>query len=143
MNPATLRIVLIVFLLAHGWIHMSLAQVPPPQPGAIRTPFFPSWWRDSVDPQWTISKLGAAPQTARTLGWILWVAVMALYTLSAAALLFAPGQTALWQGFAAAASVVSLVLLVLYWHPWLPIGVLLDLALLAVVFLRVPMFRFA
>jgi hypothetical protein len=143
MNPATLRILFILFLAAHGWIHMSLAQVPVPQPGALRTPFFPAWWRDSVDPAWPASKLGLPSQVSRTLGWVLWVLVTGGFVLAAAALLFAPGQPALWQGFTAGASLLSIVLLALYWHPWLPVGVLIDLALLAVIYLRWPVIQFS
>jgi len=143
MNPTTLRVLFVIFLLAHGWVHMSLAQVPVPQPGALRTPFMPAWWREALDPAWPASKLGLPPQVTRTLGWVLWVLVAAGYTLAGAALLFAPGQASIWQGLAAAASVLSLVLLALYWHPWLPIGVLIDLALLAAIFLRFPAIQFA
>ena len=142
MNPETLRIVLVLFLVAHGWVHMSLAQVPVPEPGALRTPFLPAWWREAVDPAWPASKLGLSPQVSRTLGWALWVLVVAGYTLAGAALLLAPAQTAIWQGFAAGASVLSLALLALYWHPGLPVGVLIDLALLAAVFIRWPVIQF-
>lgn len=143
MNPNTFRILFVLFLVAHGYIHMSLAKVPVSQPGALRTPFFPAWWRDNVDPAWPVSKLGIAPQTTRTMGWVLWALTLAGYVLAGAALLFAPAQPALWQACAAAASLLSLALLGLYWHPWLPVGVLIDLALLAVVFLHWPALPFA
>lgn len=143
MNPTIFRILLVLFLLAHGYIHMSLASVPIPQPGALRTPFFPSWWRDAVDPKWPASRLGLSPELTRTLGWVLWLLVTALYTLSALALLFTAGQAALWQGLTAGASILSLALLALYWHPWLPVGVLLDVALLAAIFLRWSPIQFA
>ena len=143
MNPGTIRIVFVLFLIAHGWVHMSLAQVPVPQPGALRTPYMPAWWRDAVDPAWPASRLGLAPQFTRTLGWVLWLLVVTGYTLAGASLLLAPGQSALWQAFTTGASVLSLALLALYWHPWLPVGVLIDLALLAAVFLRWPVVQFS
>lgn len=142
MNPTLLRILFVLFILAHGWIHMSLAQVPVPQPGALRTPFFPSWWRDAVDPAWPVSKLDLSPELTRTLGWVLWGAVTALYVLAAAALLFFPHSSSVWQGLMIGASVASLALLGLYWHPWLPVGILIDLALIASVLLRWPVFQF-
>lgn len=138
MNPTTFRILFAVFLVAHGYIHLSLAQVPTPQPGGLHTPFFPSWWRDAVDPAWPVMRLGLAPQAARLLGWVLWLAVFAAYALAGAALLLMPAQPAVWQACAAAASLLSLALLGLYWHAWLPVGVLIDLALLSIVFLRWP-----
>ncbi|MEM5773388.1 MAG: hypothetical protein AAGU05_00195, partial [Anaerolineaceae bacterium] len=92
MNTNTVRTLFVLFLLAHGWVHFSLTQVPLPQPGALRTPFFPSWWRNAVDPQWPASKLGLAPETTRTMGWILWVMVVALYVLSAVLLFTMPSH---------------------------------------------------
>ncbi len=142
MNPTTLRILFMLFLLAHGWIHMSLAQVPVPQPGALHTPFFPAWWRNDVDSSWPVTKLGFSTDVSRTLGWVLWVAVAALYTLAAAALLINPANTSIWHGLIVGGSAVSLVLLGLYWHPWLPVGVLIDLGLIAAVLLRWPVIQF-
>lgn len=134
MNPTTVRIILVIFFIAHGYIHMSLAQVPPPQPNALRTPFFPSWWRNAVDPAWPISRLGLSEQVTRTAGWVLWLLATAAFALAGLALLVAPAQAALWQIPAGAGSVVSIVLLALFWHPWLPVGVLLDLGILAGIF---------
>lgn len=142
MNPGILRIVFILFMLAHGWMHASLARVPVPQPGALHTPFMPAWWRGDVDATWPASRLGIPPQVVRTLGWVLWLVVGALYTLAALALLAAPAQAGLWQGLTVAGSLLSLALLGLYWHPWYPVGVLIDVALLAAIWLQAPMLRF-
>lgn len=68
MNPGTIRILLIFFLAAHGYIHMSLSQVPVPQAGALHTPYMPSWWRADVDSTWPVTKLGLSPAVTRTLG---------------------------------------------------------------------------
>lgn len=141
MNPTTLRIAFVLFLIAHGWIHASLSQAPLPQPGGLHTPFLPAWWRDAVDPSWPISRMGVPAKTAQTAGWLLWLATTAGFALAGLALLL-PGQAGLWQGLAAGAALLSLALLGLYWHPWLPVGVLIDLALLAGILLRWPGLRF-
>jgi hypothetical protein len=142
MNPTIFRILFALFLIAHGWIHMSLASVPTPQPGALRTPFFPSWWRNAADPQWPVRRLGVPDTTARTLGWLLWLLVTALYALAGLALIFVPGQVVFWQACTVGASLLSLVLLGLYWHPWLPVGIAIDIALLAAIALRWPVIQF-
>jgi hypothetical protein len=142
MNPILIRILFVLFLLAHGWIHMSLAQVPVPQPGALRTPFFPAWWRGAIDPAWPVNRLGLAPESTRALGWVMWVAVVALYMLTSLAVLIFPGNQGLWQGLMVAGSAVSLAMLGLYWHPWLPAGVAIDLALIAGVLMRWPVLQF-
>lgn len=143
MNPNTARILFAIFLLAHAWIHMGLAQVPVPQPGALHTPFLPAWWRNASDSTWPAMRLGMPAQVAQTTGWLMWLVVVVLYGIAALALLFLPLQAGLWQGFTAAASVLSLALLALFWHPWYPVGVLIDLALLAGIALHVPFLRFA
>ena len=55
-------------------------------------------------------------------------------TISGLALFFHVGP----RGFRGMHEWLSLVLLALYWHPWLPVGVLIDLLLLSAVFLRWP-----
>lgn len=74
---------------------------------------------------------------------MLWLLTTAGFVLAAAALLFVPSQPALWQGLTAASSVLSLVLLALYWHPWYPVGVLISLGLLAGVIMKWPLLQFA
>lgn len=127
-----------LFLIAHGLVHLSLTTVPVPAPGAMRTPFFPAWWRGASDPAWPVSKLGLSVRGIQLLGSVMWGLLVAGYILAGTTLIVAPGQTALWQGLTGGASLVSLVFLALYWHPWLPVGVLIDLGLLAVVLLRWP-----
>jgi hypothetical protein len=46
--------------------------------------------------------------------------------------------SAAWQVLAGAGAVVSLALLVFYWHPWLLVGAAIDLLVLAAVLLRFP-----
>lgn len=129
MNASTLRILFSIFLIAHGLIHMSLATVPTPKQGEIHTPFWPGWWRDAVDTSWPASRLGLSPALVRTTGWVLWLAVTAAFVVAGLGLLGVPGLNTLWQPAAVFASAASLVLLALYWHPWLVMGVALDLAL--------------
>jgi hypothetical protein len=40
------------------------------------------------------------------------------------------GLSAIWRTVAIVSSFVSLLLLILFWHPWLPVGVLIDVAIL-------------
>jgi hypothetical protein len=135
MSHNTLRILIGLFLIAHGLMTMSLATVPPPASGALRTPFFPSWWRASVDPLWPVMKLGLPEPLVRTIGWLLSAAILALFTLAGAGLLGFPGLTAIWQPIAAVAAGLSLVLLVLFWHTWLVLGIVINLVILLGVFL--------
>jgi predicted exporter len=60
----------------------------------------------------------------------LWTAALVLFTAAGAGLLGIPGLSNLWQIFAAAGGFISLILLALFWHPWLVLGVLINLTIL-------------
>ena len=108
--------------------------MPVPAPGALRTPYLPAWWRNDLDSAWPASQLGLPPAVVRTAGWVLWVAVMILFAAAGLGLLGLPGLSTLWQSLAAVAAILSLVLLALYWHPWLVLGVVLNIGILAGVY---------
>ena len=142
MSPTTLRILIALFLIAHGLVHYSLATVPLPAKGALRTPFFPSWWRTAVDPLWPIMRMGVPPEDARRNGWALWVMQLICFVLAGLGLLGVPGLSTLWGGLAVFGAASSLTLLGLFWHPWLVLGILIDLAILAGYILSWPPFLF-
>jgi len=130
MPATTLRILIAIFLIAHGLVHMSLSNVPLPEPGGLHTPFWPSWWRQNVDPTWPAARLGLSADLVRTLGWVLWLLVMACFVIAGLGVLGFPLLNQVWQPVAVGASVLSLVLLGLYWHPWFVAGPVLDAAIL-------------
>jgi hypothetical protein len=142
MSATTLRILIALILIAHGLVHVSLTTVPTPQPGAIRTPFWPGWWRDAVDSQWLASRIGLAPQTVRALGALLWLVTLAGFTLAGLGLAGLPGVNAIWQPAALVGAAASLLLLVFYWHPWLVMGAAIDLAVLAALWQHWPVSLF-
>ena len=134
MPPSTFRILLVIFLVAHGLVTMSLATVPVPTARTLRTPYFPAWWREDVDGAWPISRLGLKPSLVRTAGWALWLTALILFAAAGMGLLGLPGLSGLWQPLAAIAAVLSLLLLLLYWHSWLALGVLLNVGILVGVY---------
>ena len=138
MPTSTLKIIIAIFFIAHGFIHISLSWAPLPQPGALRTPFFPSWKRSDTDQKWPVSKLGLPENVVRTAGWLLVVVVTAGFVLAALGLFGLPGLNTLWVPLAAGASILSIVLIALFWHPWLPVGILLDAAILAAIYFQYP-----
>lgn len=140
MSPSTLRILIALFLITHGLVHVSLTYVPLPAPGKPRTPFFPSWWRTAVDPQWPVMRLGIDPSSARRIGWGLWIVQLICFVLAGLGLLGVPELSILWRGFALYGAASSLIFLGLYWHPWLVIGIIIDLVILAGYILSWPAF---
>ncbi len=138
MNPLYLRFGFAAFLIAHGLVHYSLTTVPVPAPGALHTPFWPAWWRKAIDPTWPAARLSLPPAVVRLLGSALWVGVLAGFALAGLGVLGLPALNAAWPVLTVVAAVLSLILLVFYWHPWLVIGVLLNLGLLAAVWAHWP-----
>ncbi|MBI5955304.1 MAG: hypothetical protein HY865_26915 [Chloroflexi bacterium] len=135
MNISTLRILFAIFLIAHGLMTMSLATVPVPAQGALRTPYFPAWWRSNVDDAWPAMRIGLNPPLVRTVGWLLWLVILALFVAAGVGLLGLPGLAGIWQTLALIAAVLSLILLAFYWHPWLVVGVLLNIGIVGGVYL--------
>lgn len=143
MNPNLIRILIAIFLIAHGLIHFSLTYVPTPKPGELRTPFWPSWWRADTDPAWLAVKSGLPNSIVRGLGSALWLITLAGFSLAGLGLLGLPGLSQVWGAAAALGAAVSLLLLGLYWHPWLVMAIVINLAVLAGLWLHWPKFLFS
>ena len=142
MSSTTIRVFIALFLIAHGYIHFSLTKVPVPATGAMRTPFWPGWWRKDVDPLWLASRMGLPETVVRIAGSMLWLATLLGFTLAGLGILGVPGLNAIWQGMAIGGSIASLLLLGFYWHPWLVAGVLIDLAVFVSLGLHWPALLF-
>jgi hypothetical protein len=121
-----LKIALGIFLMAHGAVHAILAVAPNPgeeeaRPGAFFT---------AVDRSWLLPQLGLDAGVIRWIGIIL-VALSALgFILAGLGVLGVPGLSAVWRSVAIGSSCLSLLLLILFWYPWLIVGVAIDIAVL-------------
>jgi hypothetical protein len=109
------------FLIAHGLVH-ALFLAPPPAAKDGPT------WPFELDRSWLLGPLGVAPGTSRILGLVL--VVLTIATCCLAGIVTLGIVTELWAASVALAASVSLVLLGLFYQPWLTIGVGIDLALL-------------
>ena len=112
-------IVVAVFLLAHGLIHASFIS-PAPAPTAAGPQ-----WPFSFERSWVLGPLGVRPEMAQGLGVVLLLAVVAGYIVGALAVVgVIPGS---WFVPAlVVATVASAVLLALFFHPWLVLGLVID-----------------
>ncbi len=121
-----LNIGLALFLVAHGLVHSILAIAPTPSdPDATPGTFF-----TAVERSWLLPQLGLAAPTIRWIGLLL-VALSTLgFILAGLGILGVPGLSGVWRSIAVVSSSGSLLLLILFWHPWLIIGVLIDIGIL-------------
>jgi hypothetical protein len=116
-----------IFLIAHAVAHAGLATAPipenpDPKPGAFFTAPARSWIfkRINLD-SIPVQKIGVILVTLSVVGFI----------LAGLGALGVTGLKGIWQTTAAGSAIVSLILLVLYWHPWLILGVVIDTGLVA------------
>jgi hypothetical protein len=106
-----------LFIIAHGLIHVSYLTPKPEDP---KYPF-------NFDRGWFIGLIGA---DAVLIGKILVALTVIILVLAGSAILRVPGIVMNTRQLVIAGSTASLVVLVLYWHPWLILGVVIDIVLL-------------
>ena len=112
-----------LFLLAHALIHASyLSPRPPATAGGPAWPF-------ELTRSWILSPLGLDGDPGRILGTALIAIVMVAFGLAALATIGIAGQ-ATFAPAVVAGSIASIALLVLFFHPWLVLGIAIDVALL-------------
>ena len=121
-----LKIALAIFLIAHGLVHAGLAAAPNPvdqdaKPGA----FFTSPGRS-----WLLPRSGLNPAAVQWIGIILVALATLGFVLAGLGVFGVSGLTTIWRTVAVFSSCVSLLLLVLFWHLWLVVGVLIDIGIL-------------
>jgi hypothetical protein len=118
------------FLLAHGGIHASfLAPRPPAKEGGPAWPF-------EVTHSWLLTPLGLSARVLRSLAIALVALTLCGYALAALGILgfLSSDLTAI---AVTVASLSSILLLFLFFHPWLIVGVAIDLALIWIAMTRV------
>lgn len=118
-----LKVSLAVLMIAHGLVHSVLAVAPDPsdpdaRPGAFFT---------AVERSWLLSRLGLNASFVRWIG-ILLVTLSTLgFALTGLGILGVAGLSTIWRTLAALSACVSSLLLIFFWHRWLPVGVLVDI----------------
>jgi hypothetical protein len=121
-----LKIALAIFLIAHGLVHSILAIAPNPsdsdaKPGAFFT---------AVERSWLLPQLGLNATTIRWVGIILVALSTIGFILAGLGILGVPGLNTIWRPVSVISAFLSLLLLILFWHPWLIVGVLIDIGIL-------------
>jgi hypothetical protein len=112
-----MRVLVGLFLVAHGLVHLLyLAPRPADDP---KYPFVP-------ETRWLPRATGMAPGAAKAVAGVLAVLTAVAFALAGVALWFDAG---VWETAAVAGSIVSLALMLLFFHRWLLIGIAIDLGI--------------
>lgn len=124
MANGILQITIGLFLIAHGLIHASYASpAPPPKPGAPEWPFV-------LTRSWILTPLGLDAQVTRGIGTVLWSLTVGGFVMAGLGFLGVPILQNGWQLLTIAASITSLLLLIIFWRAWITLGIMIDMALL-------------
>lgn len=121
-----MKIIIGLFLIAHGLVHVGLAAAPDPnesesKPGAFFT---------APQRSWLLPQLGLKPAAIRRIGILLVVFTTLGFVLAGLGVFGVPGLAELWRTSAVVSAVLSLLLLLLFWHPWIILGVLIDVGII-------------
>jgi hypothetical protein len=121
-----LKTALALFIIAHGLVHAILAIAPnPTDPNAKPGAFF-----SAAERSWLLSQLWMDAPTIRRIGFLL-VGLSTLgFVLTGLGIFGIAGLSILWRTVAIISAGISLLLLITFWHRWLPIGVLIDVGTL-------------
>jgi hypothetical protein len=106
-----------LFIIAHGLIHASYLTPKPEDP---KYPFY-------FDKGWFGNLVGTM---VTPIGKILVVLTVVFFALAGLGLMGVPGLANFSRQLLIAGSIASLLVLVLYWHPWLILGIVIDVVVL-------------
>ncbi|HSD48817.1 MAG TPA: hypothetical protein VLE71_03200 [Actinomycetota bacterium] len=121
------RVIVGLFLVAHGLVH--LLYMVPRREDDPSYPFVP-------EDRWFARALGLGPSAAKAVAGTLAAACAIAFVISAVALL---ASADLWEPAAVVGAAISLVLMLLFFHRWLLIGIAIDVMILAsVLSLHIP-----
>lgn len=109
------------FLAAHGLLHLSYLTPKPDDPN-YPFDFTRGWFADIVGS--TAGAIGATLVTVTALAFI----------VAALAYVGVPGFVDFGKAAAVTGAISSLILLILFWHTWLILGVVIDLVILYGIF---------
>jgi hypothetical protein len=117
------KLLLGFFLLAHGLVHTFY--FAPPQP---RTAGGPEWPFE-MQRSWLVTSAGVDPAVARIAGTALIVVTVALLAAAALSTLGWIVPPAWWPTLALGGAVASAAVLLVFFHPWIALGLVIDLGI--------------
>jgi len=112
------------FLAAHGLLHASyLTPAPPASSGGPEWPF-------QMSRSWVVTGLGIDVGVVRAVGAVLIVAVVIGFVLAALGWLGWVVPAGWWPALAGTSAVGSVLVLTVFFHPWIALGIVIDAVLL-------------
>ena len=120
-----LKTIVAIFVILHGLTHAIMAMVPNPKaPDAGIATFYPGLG------SWLLARLGFSESTTRTTAILLSVIATLGFVATGLALFGILVPFDWWRTLAIGSAAVSLLLIVIFWDPYLIVGLLIDGAVL-------------
>jgi hypothetical protein len=119
-----MKIVLGAFLIGHALIHALYLSPAPP-----RTADGPEWPFE-MGQSWLVTVADLDPALVRTLGTAMVLATLALLVAAGLATIGWLVPSEWWSALVAAGAVASAMTLVMFFHPWIVLGLAIDSVLL-------------
>jgi hypothetical protein len=114
-------------LVGHALVHIAyLAPAPPRAEGAPEWPF-------AIRESWPVTHLGVSVDVLRPVAYLLVAVVLVALVGAGLAIIDLVVPSAWWPALVVTGAGASLLLLTLCFHPWLVIGVAIDVVLLYLV----------
>lgn len=127
-----MRIIIGILLLLHGLITSAQAQSGFKPSEGVANPGWLSWWPVNLGQSWLLRQLGLEKSFVGSFTGILWL-IAGLCLVAAALGLFGfvvPSQ--IWRLLAGTGAIISLILFVIYAHPFYLVGFGANLAILII-----------
>lgn len=122
-----MKLLVAAFLVGHALIHVSyLTPAPPRTAGGPEWPF-------EMARSWLVTGVGLDPGLVRPLGTALVIVTSAMFVAAALATMSWVVPAAWWPAVTVGGAVASLMTLVLFFHPWLVLGIGIDAVLIGAV----------
>ncbi|HEX7172974.1 MAG TPA: hypothetical protein VF365_10250 [Candidatus Limnocylindria bacterium] len=119
-----MKLLLAAFLAAHALIHVSyLTPAPPRTAGGPEWPF-------EMARSWTVAATRVDPQLVRAIGSVLVIATIVLLAAAALASLGWVVPASAWPLLVVAGATASAITLVVFFDPWIVLGLAIDAGLL-------------
>ncbi|HEX7556263.1 MAG TPA: hypothetical protein VF338_06535, partial [Leptolinea sp.] len=106
-----------------------------PAPGVVN-PAWLNWWPANLGQSWLLIPSGAEQSPLARMGGILWLAAGILLVAAGLAVLGIVIPAAWWRSLALAGAVISLLMLIIYLHPFFGIGIGASIVLLAALLIK-------
>lgn len=121
-----MRVVLGLFLLGHALVHTGYLSAAPPKTGGLEWPF-------EMSRSWLVTNVGLSSELLRVIGTgLVVVVVVAMLGAALAAVGIVIPQT-WWRTLVLTGATASVATLIVFFHPWILIGLLIDAVLLYLV----------